>query len=344
MVEGDASSASYFLAAAAIKGGTIRVNGVGNKSVQGDSRFAEVLEQTLKPLDLEHRVVGNQLLITRRLKNPSGIRSVRFKVDDLVGDDPEQLQWLADQVMDFVAPNSWSSRGGVGTMTLGSGELVIEQREEVQFGVLEFCEKLRVARGKEIRNPAFDAKAFRLETRTECAHDYLTTPITLTYLRPATLQSIVDRMVEQADVDILIDWLALAGADWSPDAKALYAVADQPLAKALNILLDPLGLAYRVVDGKTIEITTPDVLEMHGELEFYRLADTESVDDELVALARDALGAENFREVGGNGALSLDERSRCLITYLSQPKQLELHAWLNSRLGVAVRPVARVGD
>ncbi|WAJ70860.1 3-phosphoshikimate 1-carboxyvinyltransferase [Catenovulum adriaticum] len=45
LVEGDASSASYFLAAAAIKGGTIKVNGVGLKSVQGDAKFAEVLEQ-----------------------------------------------------------------------------------------------------------------------------------------------------------------------------------------------------------------------------------------------------------------------------------------------------------
>ncbi len=45
MVEGDASSASYFLAAAAIKGGTVRVHGTGNASVQGDARFAEVLEQ-----------------------------------------------------------------------------------------------------------------------------------------------------------------------------------------------------------------------------------------------------------------------------------------------------------
>jgi len=45
MVEGDASSASYFLAAAAIAGGTVRVNGVGSSSVQGDVRFAEVLEQ-----------------------------------------------------------------------------------------------------------------------------------------------------------------------------------------------------------------------------------------------------------------------------------------------------------
>lgn len=45
MVEGDASSASYFLAAAAIKGGTVRVYGVGKNSVQGDIRFADTLEQ-----------------------------------------------------------------------------------------------------------------------------------------------------------------------------------------------------------------------------------------------------------------------------------------------------------
>ncbi len=45
MVEGDASSASYFLAAAAIAGGTVRVHGTGSASVQGDARFAEVLEQ-----------------------------------------------------------------------------------------------------------------------------------------------------------------------------------------------------------------------------------------------------------------------------------------------------------
>ncbi|CAD6509347.1 3-phosphoshikimate 1-carboxyvinyltransferase [Candidatus Profftia tarda] len=44
LVEGDASSASYFLAAAAIKGGTVRVTGIGKNSVQGDIRFADILE------------------------------------------------------------------------------------------------------------------------------------------------------------------------------------------------------------------------------------------------------------------------------------------------------------
>ncbi|AIN47164.1 3-phosphoshikimate 1-carboxyvinyltransferase [Candidatus Palibaumannia cicadellinicola] len=45
LVEGDASSASYFLAAAAIRGGTVRVTGIGSHSVQGDIRFADVLEK-----------------------------------------------------------------------------------------------------------------------------------------------------------------------------------------------------------------------------------------------------------------------------------------------------------
>ncbi len=50
-VEGDASSASYFLAAGAISGvrnpggGALRVQGVGRASIQGDVRFAEMLER-----------------------------------------------------------------------------------------------------------------------------------------------------------------------------------------------------------------------------------------------------------------------------------------------------------
>jgi len=43
-VEGDASSASYFLAAGAIGQGPVRVQGVGRDSVQGDIRFAAALE------------------------------------------------------------------------------------------------------------------------------------------------------------------------------------------------------------------------------------------------------------------------------------------------------------
>ncbi len=44
-VEPDASAASYFLAAAAVTGGRVRIEGLGRKSAQGDIAFVEVLEQ-----------------------------------------------------------------------------------------------------------------------------------------------------------------------------------------------------------------------------------------------------------------------------------------------------------
>jgi 3-phosphoshikimate 1-carboxyvinyltransferase len=44
-VEGDASSASYFLAAGALGGGPVRVLGVNRQSIQGDIAFADALAQ-----------------------------------------------------------------------------------------------------------------------------------------------------------------------------------------------------------------------------------------------------------------------------------------------------------
>lgn len=65
LVEGDASSASYFLAGAAVTGGTMRVNGCGADSLQGDARFAHVLEKMgatvrMEPAAIE--VSGGQAL------------------------------------------------------------------------------------------------------------------------------------------------------------------------------------------------------------------------------------------------------------------------------------------
>lgn len=65
LVEGDASSASYFLAAAAIKGGTVKVTGIGKHAVQGDIHFADALEAmgaTVKWADDFIAVTRNNLI------------------------------------------------------------------------------------------------------------------------------------------------------------------------------------------------------------------------------------------------------------------------------------------
>ncbi|MDA8109773.1 MAG: 3-phosphoshikimate 1-carboxyvinyltransferase [Betaproteobacteria bacterium] len=57
LVEGDASSASYFLAAGAIAGGPVRVEGIGRDSIQGDVRFVEVLERMGAEVALEDAAI-----------------------------------------------------------------------------------------------------------------------------------------------------------------------------------------------------------------------------------------------------------------------------------------------
>ncbi|NKF52681.1 3-phosphoshikimate 1-carboxyvinyltransferase [Shewanella sp. WXL01] len=61
LVEGDASSASYFLAAGAIQGGEVKVTGVGKKSIQGDVKFADAL--AAMGADIEW---GDDYIIARR--------------------------------------------------------------------------------------------------------------------------------------------------------------------------------------------------------------------------------------------------------------------------------------
>jgi 3-phosphoshikimate 1-carboxyvinyltransferase len=71
-VEGDASSASYFLAAGAIGGGSITVEGVGQGSVQGDVRFAEEL-----------RMMGALITMGPNSMVATGPKSGRLKAIDL---------------------------------------------------------------------------------------------------------------------------------------------------------------------------------------------------------------------------------------------------------------------
>lgn len=82
-IESDASAASYFFAAPAICGGTVRVENISRKSVQGDVNFLDVLVQmgcTIEEAD-------NSILVTRN----SSIHGVDVDMRDI----PDTAQTLA---------------------------------------------------------------------------------------------------------------------------------------------------------------------------------------------------------------------------------------------------------
>jgi 3-phosphoshikimate 1-carboxyvinyltransferase len=122
LVEGDASNASYFLAAGALGGGPVRVEGVGRSSIQGDVRFVEVLEKMgaeismgddfievkggkLRPIDLDLNHIPDAAMTAAVLAlfadGPSTIRNIgswRVKETDRIAAMATELRKLGAQV------------------------------------------------------------------------------------------------------------------------------------------------------------------------------------------------------------------------------------------------------
>ncbi len=130
-VEGDASSASYFLAAGLLGGGPLRVEGVGRDSVQGDVAFAGVIEAMgakvelggdwievsgrppLRPLDADLNTIPDAAMTAAVLAlfagGPSRLRNIaswRVKETDRLAAMATELRKLGAEVeegADFLA-------------------------------------------------------------------------------------------------------------------------------------------------------------------------------------------------------------------------------------------------
>ena len=85
-IEPDASNASYFLAAPAVAGGRVTVEGLGTDSIQGDAGFVDVLER------MGCRIERRPTRLT--VEGPPGGRSVRG-IDIDLNDMPDTVQTLA---------------------------------------------------------------------------------------------------------------------------------------------------------------------------------------------------------------------------------------------------------
>ena len=60
---------------------------------------------------------------------------------------------------------------------------------------------------------------------------------------------------------------------WNPEAQLPFATGGQPLGEALRALLEPMELAYRIVDRDTLQITSRQAIDAHVEPEFYPVSD-----------------------------------------------------------------------
>ena len=292
-----------------------------------DATLGEILEAVLAGQGLTYVVDRGQILVTSPQKKRTSLRAVSYTVSDLTGPEPDGTATLAELVRQLVAPDSWRPAGGQGTIESAPGVLKAVQTDAVHAQVLAFCERLRSARGLPLRSRHDPAK-FSLATRVDRARAKLSQPITANFQAPTPLVRIVSDLEALSGTTIFIDWTALGAQGTSP---ATLEADGQPLAEALDEMLRPMGLAYRVVNGDTLEITSRKVLSARLELEFYPLTDllAEGVTPgSLTGRIQDQAAGATWTDAGGPGVLHFDEPSKCLIVLQSQPVQSELEGLL----------------
>jgi hypothetical protein len=283
-----------------------------------------VLNSALQPKRLAYEIIDGHLIVGSHYAIDRRLRRMEHSVSDLVGGDPQRLRALVDDLHRLVAPTSWQGHGGMGTLTAESDKLIVVETAEVHYQLYTFCEKLRMARGLPSRRRA-GQEHFRLDTRTARARAKLNLPLGIRCETDTRFIDILRRLEKLTAVTLLVDWQAVAQLGWSPETTMTLVLEDVTLDEALRSLLAPMDLTYRAVDEVTLEITTPQALAEHPELEFYAVGDL--TDNRTGRGVEGAQLVERLSELLSDQplppetGLAFDPQSQCLMALLPQPQQ-----------------------
>jgi hypothetical protein len=280
----------------------------------------------------------NQILVTIEDRDVP-LRDVMFRVDDLTQDDPAAANRLAELVQDLVAPHTWQSAGGEGTIEVRDESLAVTQTRPVQYDILVLIEKLRVARGLP-RRSRLGAERFELHTKRAAVGEALQQPASLMFPEPVPLSEVLDQIAKVGGLNVVADWRALATRDFAPTTLVSCAIHDRPLGELLDAILGPLELSWRVFDRRTLQITSTDALQDQLEIEFHPLGaltaagrDPQRIITDLQAV----VGEATWDAVGGAGRLHFDAPSGYLIVLQSQTLHDAIVTWLTTSADAQAR-------
>ncbi|NLS90633.1 MAG: hypothetical protein GXX96_00425 [Planctomycetaceae bacterium] len=296
-----------------------------------ESTVGAALDRILASCGLKPVVRDDQVWVTGAGQVSELPRTVSYSVTDLMVPGITSASDLAAWLPRLIAPATWQAAGDQGTVQVKDQALEITQTEAVHLEVLVFCERLRVSRGLSPRSGR-PAAQFPVATRRDRAASRLSAPVSVNFFRPASIDRILGELEQRSELLIAVNWLALAKEGKSPDLPTTFSVAQVPLSEALERLLTPLELDYRVIDERTVEVTTRAAADAHFEREFYPVADLLNADltaATLIARLCGEVEAGGWRAGGGSGDVVFDEPSRCLIVFHTQRAHAAVERWLD---------------
>ncbi len=307
------------------------------RAIMENTTATEVLDTMLGHWGLTAIATGDHVVVTLppngRIPLSDGYA---FPFDDLAA-DADEMQEMAELIRRMVEPESWGHEDGPAISIKNGRSLTIQQTRLARREILLLSEKLRVARGLVPRSTYYrnNPELLPIKSLSRRAAARLAEPVTLPAVEDVTLANFALGLQHRAAMEFSIDEFALLRAGLSPELVVdCPSQEKKPLVEYLSIVLKSRGLAARVIDAESIQITTPRELSRTPDVEFYLVGETAvgetAVGDgaRLIARIESEIEPKYWPLAGSNAAIYYDRPSRCLIVRASQPVQQKLAAVL----------------
>ena len=282
-----------------------------------NATLEEILTEALRPWNLNFRQQGDVILI---INDPpvAEWKTHLIQVEDLRSQGLSETE-LLQACTSLADPLVWQSAGGPAKISLVENSLQVTASERTLFQVKLVCEKLRSARSLNLQT-SFPQHLTAAEAPRK--PQVLQSSVRLNYLHPVLLTQVIDRMEEESNLTLLIDWHALQAEGWNIRSEVTLEADGVTLESALTELTQRMGLTWLVISPEMLMITSDSVAQRTHQLGVYQLSDPEQL-IEVKAL----FDAADFPPKGSAG-LYYDKISERLLTLLNHEQHESLQALL----------------
>ncbi|HVU86347.1 MAG TPA: hypothetical protein VHD36_03435 [Pirellulales bacterium] len=290
-----------------------------------DTTVGDALTEVLAKRGLMFLVDGQQLVVTSPDRKAAKPSSVSYDVHDLAGQGGDDIAGVMTLVTRFVSPAGWQETGGPGRARIADGMLQIEQDPITQRNVALFLDKLRVARG--LAPKETKPEDVTLKSKYARAKATLDQVMTANFSVETPLVEVLSWLGREKSTRVVIDEASLAQAGLWSHVPAKVVVEKQPLYEFLSALLSPLGMTYRIVGDRTVQVFARQSQGDRMEFEIYSLKDLLAARldaAEIIERLRKQFDPASWTEGGGLGAMEFDEPSQSLLVVQTPEAQVRL--------------------
>ncbi|MGI9517287.1 MAG: hypothetical protein ACR2NP_09590 [Pirellulaceae bacterium] len=196
------------------------------------------------------------------------LTSHEFPVDSILVADEKQADEIEELVKRVVQPDSWNTAGGEATITISDGKCVVEQTGPTARQVESLLGRLTAA-------AKIKADPTAVEPREQLATIYSRNdPVRTSISAYEDIQlDVVSRVLDQVQrhdgLTILVNWHELMPYGWNPSTQIPWKSRDQKIEKTLLDLTSSMGVAWRMLDESTLEVTSSGQMWNASRLEIY---------------------------------------------------------------------------